>query len=148
MWPAPPIINVKLVPKELKSELEMSFAFYWCDRGASASRMRTSLERLMDHFKVPATTMVTDKSGKRHRKRLDLSSRIDKFAKKIGSTRYSDLLHALRVVGNVGTHGNKIVSRTDMLDAFKAYEYALEKLFEDKKESIEAIVTRLKKLNE
>jgi hypothetical protein len=146
MWPAPPIINVQIAPKEVRPELEMSFAFYWCDRGASASRMRTSLERLMDHFNVPATTMATDKSGKRYRKRLDLSSRIDKFAKKIGSTKYSDLLHALRVVGNVGTHGKKVVSRTDMLDAYKAYEFALEKMFEDRKESIEAIVRRLKRL--
>jgi hypothetical protein len=33
-----------------------------------------------------------------------------------------------------------------MLDAYKAYEFALEKMFEDKKESIEAIVRRLKRL--
>jgi len=50
------------------------------------------------------------------------------------------------VVGNIGTHGKKIVSRADMLDAYKAYEFALEKMFEEKKESIEAIVRRLKKL--
>jgi ribosomal protein S21 len=50
------------------------------------------------------------------------------------------------VVGNVGTHGKKAVSRADILDAYRAYEFALEKMFEDKKESIEAIVRRLKRL--
>jgi Domain of unknown function (DUF4145) len=146
MWPASPMIDVQRAPASVKSELEKSFGFYWGDAGVCASRMRTSLERLLDHFKIPISTTVTDNSGKKSRKRLDLSSRIDKFAKKIKSTEYSELLHALRVVGNVGTHGKKPVRRTEMLDAYKLYEFALEKLFEDKRESIKAIIKRLKKL--
>jgi hypothetical protein len=35
--------------------------------------MRTSLERLMDHFNVPATTIATDRSGKR---RFDTVERV------------------------------------------------------------------------
>jgi hypothetical protein len=42
--------------------------------------------------------------------------------------------------------GKRSVSRLEMLDAYKLYEFALEKLFEDKKESIKAIIKRLKKL--
>jgi hypothetical protein len=146
MWPPPPIILISRAPDAVRSELEKSFGFYWSDAGVCASRMRTSLERLMDHFRVPRSTLVTNKAGRKSRKPLDLSSRIDKFANKIGSTEYSELLHALRVVGNVGTHGKKSVSRTEMLDAYRLYEFALEKLFEDKKESIKAIIKRLKKL--
>ncbi|WP_028136395.1 DUF4145 domain-containing protein [Bradyrhizobium japonicum] len=146
MWPAPPIISVEQLPKEVRAELQKSFGFYWNDAGACASRMRTSLERLMDHFKVRTITVATDKTGRKYRKRLDLSSRIDKFAAKIRSREYSDMLHALRVVGNVGTHGTKTVTKANLLDAYRLYEHALERLFEDKAESIKEIIKRLYKL--
>lgn len=146
MWPAPPIISTLNLPKSVKLELEKSFGFYWSDAGACASRMRTSLERLMDHFKVPGIMTVTDKVGKKHRKRLDLSARIDKFAKGIRSRQYSDMLHALRVVGNVGTHGKKPVTKANLLDAYRVYEHALESMFEDKNESIKETLKRLSKL--
>lgn len=146
MWPPPPIITVERTPKEVRAELQKSFGFYWNDAGACASRMRTSLERLMDHFKVRTITVVTDKTGKKYRKRLDLSSRIDKFAAKIRSREYSDMLHALRVVGNVGTHGTKTVTKAHLLDAYRLYEHALERMFEDKSESIKETIKRLSKL--
>jgi hypothetical protein len=77
--------------------------------------MKLSLRRtrfpfeLMDHFKVAKTRVMKpnpNKPGKRMR--LDLSVRIDKFAKKINTTKYSEMLHALRVVGNLGTHGRSV----------------------------------------
>jgi len=106
--------------------------------------MRTSLERLMDHFKVAKSRVMKpnpDKHGKRMW--LDLSARIDKFAVKINTTRYSEMLHALRVVGNLGTHGEKM-TRAKMLDAYQLYEMALNQIFEDKKESMKAIIKRLR----
>ncbi|MCK1616241.1 DUF4145 domain-containing protein [Bradyrhizobium sp. 159] len=144
MLPPPPIISTERVPRPVRVELEKSFGLYWNDTGACASRMRTSLERLMDHFKIPTTTTTArDRSGKKYRKRLDLASRIDKFAAKVKWNQYSQMLHALRVVGNIGTHGNKAVTKTDMLDAYKLYEHALANMFEEKNESITEIIKRL-----
>jgi Domain of unknown function (DUF4145) len=86
MRPAPPVISVpKRTPAEVVRELKLSFELYWADYSVCAARMRTSLERLMDHFGVAKTRIQKDqnpaKPGKR--RQLDLSARIDKMAKKI-----------------------------------------------------------------
>lgn len=146
MWPAPPILEIRGLPKPVQAQLKASFGFYWHDTGACASRIRTSMERLMDHFKIATTTLATHRDGTRYRKRLDLSARIDKFGSKAKRSEFKQILHALRKVGNVGTHGNRPITREAVLDAYKVYEFALDKLFEDKKESIGEIVKRLNKM--
>jgi hypothetical protein len=102
------------------------------------------LERLMDHFGVAKSTTVRRQGFPGKRKRLDLSSRIDKLPRKIGTQDYSKILHALRDVGNLGTHGGN-VNRKAMLDAYKLCEIALGKLFEDESDSVDAIIKRLKR---
>jgi hypothetical protein len=88
MWPPPPIFRInKRIPQEVVDEIDLSFQMYWADPRVAASRLRTSLERLMDHFKVAKTRVMPGK-----RVRLDLSARIDKFAKKINTTKYSEML--------------------------------------------------------
>jgi hypothetical protein len=146
MRPAPPIISVpKKTPAEVVKELELSFGLYWSDYNVCASRLRTSLERVMDHFGVAKTRIQKKditKPGKR--RALDLSARIDMFAKKVGSTEHSETLHALRVIGNLGTHSSK-VTQAAMLDAYQLYEMALGDLFKDRGESAKDIIRRLKK---
>jgi hypothetical protein len=147
MGPPPPIISIPLhVPDPARSEIILSFQLYWVDCRVCASRLRTSLERLMDHFGVAKTRIQQDnakpnKPGKRVP--LDLSARINKLAKKVGTPDFSEILHAPRKVGNVGVHGAK-VTQSAMLDAFQLYEWTLEKLFEDKNETPKAIIKRLK----
>jgi hypothetical protein len=144
MKPAPPIFPLpKQLPPPVRGELILSFELFWIDTRVCASRVRTAMERLMDHFKVAKTTVVArpGKSGKR--RRLDLSARIDKLPKRIGSSDYSTILHALRELGNLGTHGDAI-KRATMLDAYRLCEIALTKLFEDESETAEAIIKRIK----
>ena len=100
----------------------------------------------MDHFGVAKTRIQKDskkpgKPGKRVP--LDLSARIERLPRKIGTKDYSEILHALRKIGNLGTHGSS-VSHVAILDAFRLYEIALERLFEDKSDTAKAIIKRLK----
>jgi phosphoenolpyruvate carboxylase len=100
----------------------------------------------MDHFGVAKTRIQKDSSKPNKRgKRVpyDLSARIDKLAKKVGTSDFSVILHTLRMVGNVGAHGTK-VARAAMLDTYQLYEVALSKLFEDKNQTPKAIIKRLK----
>jgi hypothetical protein len=146
MRPAPPIIEIpKKTPAEVVKELKLSFELYWVDYSVCASRLRTSLERMMDHFGVVKTRIQENKDLSKPGKRrvLDLSARIDKFAKKLGSTEHSETLHALRTIGNLGTHSSK-VSQAAALDAYQLYEMALEDLFKDRGESAKDIIKRLK----
>lgn len=147
MWPAPPIIAFhRSIPGEVKKEIKLAFQLFWVDYGVCASRLRTSLERLMDHFGVAKTRIRKDykkPAAPGKRVPLELALRIDKLPKKIGTRDYSEILHALRTIGNLGVHGGK-VSHAAILDAFKLYEMALDQLFEDKSETAKAIIKRLK----
>lgn len=147
MNPALPIITIPMrVPDVVVKEIKLAFRLYWVDYRVCASRLRTSLERLMDHFGVAKTRIHKEgiKPGKR--KPLDLAIRIDKLPKKIGTRDFTEILHALRVIGNLGTHGAK-VTQAAMLDSFQLYEMALDKLFEDKNETAATIIKRLKRNN-
>lgn len=147
MNPPPPIITIPIrVPDTVRSEIKLAFGLYWIDYRVCASRLRTSLERLMDHFgvaksRIQRVSAKPNKPGKR--KLLDLAARIDKLPKKIGSQDFSKILHALRVIGNLGTHGAS-VTQAAILDSFQLYEMALDKLFQDKNETADAIIKRLK----
>jgi hypothetical protein len=148
MYPPPPIISLPVnVPGPVKEELELAFQFYWGDYGACATKVRTSVERLMDHFKVAKFRIAKD-----HKKPnaagkmvpLDLSTRIDKFVSATGALVHKDHLHALRVVGNLGTHKNTL-TRTEMLEAFEVYEHALEELVGKKSAQINRVAKKLSK---
>lgn len=142
MKPAPPIISIPFfVPDAVKREIELSFQLYWVDYRVCASRLRTSLERLMDHFGVPKTRLrKSDAPGKRGKRvPLDLSSRIDKLPKH----GFSKILHALRGIGNIGAHGAP-VTQAVMLDTYQLYEIALTDLFRDESQTADAIIRRLK----
>jgi hypothetical protein len=147
MYPAPPIISLpKNVPEPVQQELELAFQFYWGDFGACATKIRTSVERLMDHFKVARYRRAKDPKkpnapGKL--KPLDLSTRIDKFISATGAVVHKDHLHALRVVGNLGTHKN-VLSRTEILEAFEVYEHALSELIDKKSAQIAKLAKKLK----
>jgi hypothetical protein len=146
MRPPPPIITIpSRTPADVVKELKLSFELYWVDYSVCASRLRTSLERMMDHFGVAKTRIQENKDPNKPGKRrvLDLSARIDKWVKKIGPTEHSETLHALRTVGNLGTHSSK-VTQAAMLDAYQLYELALEELFKDRGESAKDIIRRLK----
>jgi hypothetical protein len=148
MYPPPPIISLPAnLPGPVAHELDLAFQFFWGDYGACATKIRTSVERLMDHFKVAKFRIVKNPKkpnapGKL--KPLDLSSRIDKFIAATGAVIHKHHLHALRVVGNLGTHKN-VLSRTEMLDAFEVYEHALGELIGKKSVQIGKLAKKLSK---
>lgn len=69
--------------------------------------------------------------------------RIDKFISASGDLVHKDHLHALRVVGNVGTHKNDL-SRDELLQAFEVYEHALGELVGKKTETVAKLAKQLR----
>jgi hypothetical protein len=145
MFPAPRIIELpEGTPVEVVKEIDLAFQLFWSDRGACATKIRTSVERLMDHFgcaKYRRINKTASKPGKLLR--LDLFSRIERFIISTGSVVHQDHLHALRVVGNLGTHESDI-SRADILSAFEVYEHALAELIGKKSKQIAKLAKKLK----
>lgn len=148
MYPAPHIITLPTnLPRAVTEELELAFQFYWGDYGACATKIRTSLERLMDHFKVAKVKIAKDPkklSSAGKMRPLDLSARIDRFISATGALVHKEHLHALRIIGNLGTHKNSL-TRTEMLEAFEIYEHALEELIGKKSSQIAKLAKRLSK---
>ena len=56
IFPAPHIISVPAeTPREVAKEIKLAFQLFWSDLGASATRLRTSAERLLDDFGIAKT---------------------------------------------------------------------------------------------
>jgi Domain of unknown function (DUF4145) len=110
------------VPKVVQEEIRAAFLLFWSDLGASASRLRASVERVLDDFKIPSS-----KAGGGF---LNLNERIQQF-KKIDLD-HAETFDALRFVGNVGTHGDHLKHEA-LLDAFEIYEDTLRLTGESKR---------------
>lgn len=135
MFPAPPIINIPDGASDaVRAELRLAFQLFWSDLGACVGKMRTSVERLMDQSGVKKTFT---KGGKRYPQALN--NRIDAFKK--SKPEYEHILHALRTVGNLGTHKN--ANLAPVLDAFRIYEHALDDLFNKPGKEVQRIAKKI-----
>lgn len=118
----PALIAIHLsVLEPIRAEVRKAEHLIWSDPSSAAGRLRTALERLMDHAGIAKTTIQRGK-----RRPLDLNTRIQRFLPNDQS--FQDLAHALRWLGNAGTHGN--VGLEDALVAFDLVEYALDQRFD------------------
>jgi hypothetical protein len=136
-FPSPPIISIPMeVPAPVKNELGKSFELYWIDLRSSANRLRISVELLLDHFNIPRSRI----DGKGKTTRLDLNARISLFEKT--DPEHAATLTALRMIGNLGSHGDD-VNRRPLLDAFEIYEDALAELCGQRKARIDQLRQKL-----
>jgi hypothetical protein len=135
IFPAPPIIRLlEEIPSEVREELEQAFLLFWSDQSASANRLRTSLERVLDALQIKKY----NRKGKRVS--IPLGQRMGLFEKEHG-TDFKDIFTALRTVGNLGSHAK--VTRTALLAAFEIYEHALDEIFGKRKKKIEGLSKKL-----
>jgi hypothetical protein len=124
VFPAPPLFHISdNVPPKVKQQLDLAFRMYWTDVSACVGRLRTAVEALLDHQKVPKEKLT--KNGKMHR--MDLKERIDAFT---GGAVHKDQLQGLRNIGNLGTHGTDDVTDDDLFDAIDVLEFVLTGIFD------------------
>lgn len=134
MFPAPPLFPIaKNLPLKVKEELRLAFQLFWTDRSASTSRLRTSLERVLDAQGV--ATSKQEKIGKL--RRLSLLERIDLFEESTKDADIVESMTAMRVVGNIGTHGDE-VTEGDYFDLLDVYEDALAEIYDQKTAKLKA----------
>lgn len=97
MVPGPKLIPVpKKLDGECRTDLLNAFTLLWSDHSACANRLRIFVEHLLDQLGVPR---------KIPRTRSTLDDRIKKFAE--DNPGHDEILHALREVGNAGSHSAK-----------------------------------------
>lgn len=138
MFPSPPIIPIpEDTPSKVSKKIQAAFGLFWFDIGASANSLRMSVEFLLDHLKVPRTS-ISKKTGKSVD--LDLNGRIQ-FYEKHNPT-HGETFTALRVIGNLGSHGTSLTQEV-MLDAFDIYEDALSEIIGGRSAYLDAIKKKI-----
>lgn len=140
-YPAPPMFRIsRNVPRNVIRELELAFQLYWADTSACVARLRTAVEEMLDHQRVPKERQVTRQNGVVEMRRMDLYQRIQAFT--TGSA-HEDQLQGLRNIGNLGTHGSDDVDEDDLFDALEVIEFALNGIYDTR--TINAKADRLKR---
>jgi len=128
--PAPRIIEVsKNVPEIISKPVFSAFSLYWIDLGATANRIRSALERLMDDKGIKKNTV----NSQRKRVPLVLASRIQIFENKFG-IEHKVIMSAIRLIGNAGSHGQS--DRNAVLAGFELLEYLLREIYDKPGKSI------------
>jgi hypothetical protein len=123
MHPAPPLATIpEGTPEAIAKELKIAFQLFWVDLGACANRIRISVERLLDELGVPPNSI--------------LFRRIEDLVAK--DPNHAETFHALREVGNVGSHEG-VNTRETVLNAFEIYQDALAEIFGQRKQRIDAL---------
>jgi hypothetical protein len=111
-------------PESVRNQLKLAFSHVFSDPGASANRLRTAVECLMDDRgirKYPRTG---------RRRAIDLHTRISDF--KSQSPDAADLLLAVKWLGNAGSHADVSgLNRKDVLDGMELLERALHLIYDD-----------------
>ncbi|MBA3668662.1 MAG: DUF4145 domain-containing protein [Sphingomonas sp.] len=100
---------------------------YWTDVSACVARLRTAVEALLDHQKVPKERLLTTGKNKGKMHRMNLQERIDSFAS--GAVHHTQL-QGLRNIGNLGTHGTDDVDDDDLFDAIDVLQFVLAGIYD------------------
>ncbi len=111
-------------PTSIKKVLNESFGLYWLDISSCANKIRIATEVLLNELKVHDS-----KGGKK----LSLHKRLEEFKKTNPDT--SELLLAIKWIGNAGSHFSDLNSN-DVLDAYELFEFAIEKLYNDREKKL------------
>lgn len=146
MYPAPPIIPVADdVPPMMKRELRTAFQLYWVDRGSCANKLRVVVELLMDHLNIPKHKLKNggDAANPEDYSFVPLGKRIEEFIAQAGNNVHADVLDALRVIGNVGSH-TQAPGKSDLIDAFDLLQHLLNELVLKRNDNIAKIAKAMK----
>lgn len=138
IFPAPPLFRIPNgVPFPVAEQLRIAFQMFWTDMPSCVARLRTGVELMLDDQKV-AKQQLSKKTGKMVS--LNLHDRIGLFESQATGAGAGESLHALRSIGNLGTHGTS-VSREALFDAIDVLEDVLLGIYE--KKSIKAKAKKL-----
>jgi len=130
-------------PESVQRELTLAFANIWNDAAASANRLRTAVECLLDHIKVKKIT-ISSKLTPPKRVKLSLHDRIISFRSKNGEA--ADVLLAIKWLGNAGSHADlRGISREAVLDGMELMEHVLHLLFDSKAKNVSKLVKSINK---
>ena len=113
-----PVIKFGPWPKTLLEQVKLSFQVFFCDLGAAANHIRSSVEELLTGLEIP----LQDENGKR----IPLDRRIQIFRETDAEN--AERAEALKLIGNVGSHAGTL-TKDDVFDLYDILEILLEDIY-------------------
>lgn len=120
------------IPKEVKEQIKLSFSHFFNDLSSCANRIRNSVELILDDLKAPKR--FKDKNNKIKVFRT-LHHRIENYHKKSQNKKISNLLLAIKIIGNEGSHIGH-VQLDDILDAYEFLDKIIDYVYDKKDKGI------------
>ncbi|SCF10077.1 protein of unknown function [Micromonospora chokoriensis] len=130
-----PIAFPERTPNPVKDRVLEASRLLYFDASAAGNRIRTAVEELLTHQKVPRTT---SSSGKR--RRLTAHHRIDRFRAK--NSEAANLLEAVKWIGNDASH-EVALSPLEVIDGLELLEGALQLIYNDKTQRLTNLAKRI-----
>lgn len=133
-FPALKLIEISQnVPKEVAFQLNLSFSHFFNDLSSCSNRIRNSIELILDDLKAPKK--FKDSKSNKMKEFKTLHHRIQNYQKKTRNKRIANLLFAIKIIGNEGSHiGN--VALDDVLDAYEFLESLLDFVYYKREKNI------------
>lgn len=132
--PPLPIIKIpRQAPPQIKGRAETAFRLFWPHPPAAAGALRTLVEELLTHLRIPRF-----QKGKRIP--LTLHHRIERY--RSANRELANLMEAAKWLGNDGSHAEGL-DRESVLDAFALVEVMLHELFTPRSDAIRQLARRI-----
>jgi hypothetical protein len=127
--PSPDLFEIATkCPEKVAARIRKAFVLSWGEYEACVNQIRIALELMLTERGVPRYT-----TSKGKRSPLTLHSRIDKFASSTKDKHLSDLMKAVKWLGNAGSHGSydeeKTIQRSDAFDSFDLLQCVMDELY-------------------
>lgn len=137
----PPLFPFQLpekCPKEIKAILIDSFKLFLFDHDSAGNKIRITVESLLTEQRIPKSKINNKKRVMR-----SLHNRIELYKKK--NPEISEMLMAIKWLGNIGSHEGKKLNLKKILDAYEIIEHILEKLYSKKEQRVTQLVRKINK---
>ncbi|PKH99081.1 hypothetical protein CXF78_15580, partial [Shewanella sp. 11B5] len=131
------------VPKDVVNMLNLSFALFFCDSDSCGNRIRASIEKVLNHIGSPSTRVTTSSS---RIKTISLGDRIKALTSDYENIK--DLLSAIRIIGNEGSHSESSLSRQDTIDSYLMVKFILDILFKPQVDTAEVYQLARQRIDE
>lgn len=133
-----PPVNFFDVPENISNEVNCAlisaFKLLPQSPSAAANRTRSAVERILDDFDIEPHT--------------NLNTRLEKYVPNSDRLKnYTDNFHALRILGNSGSHEEDAIKLKDMNDAFEIIQDLLKHLYSEEKATLTQKVRAIKDAN-
>lgn len=138
VFPALGIIDYpKQTPESVKYHIDRACVLFWTDQRACLSALRITMEAICHAKGIPKEQKT--KNGKTVKTSLHAQLKMLKPM----TQEDTDALIAAKWLGNSGSHLNETPDVDDTINAFKLIEFALHRLYDEKRDEIRRITTKV-----